>query len=162
MTMTTTLPDARQPSSRASRFAVIAGTALAVALVATVLVTSLRSTPSGSVVPAVSPAVESAWGLRATQLAMSADRGLVDFRFIVLDADKAFNMFQDVNNLPVLRVEGSGKVLRSVVSMATKHDLAAGRTYFLLYRDDAGAVKRGTRVTILFHDGSKIEHVVAR
>ena len=162
MTMTTALPDAGQPSSRKPRFALIGGTAVAVALVAAVLVTSLRSSPGGSVVPAVSPAVETAWGVRATQLATSADRGLVDFRFIVLDADKAFNMFQDVSNLPVLRVEGSNKVLRSVVSMAAKHDLAAGRTYFLLYRDDEGAVKRGSRVTIQFHDGSKIEHVVTR
>jgi hypothetical protein len=49
-----------------------------------------------------------------------------------------------------------------VAAMSTRHDLAVGRTYFLLYRNDEGSVKRGTRVTIQFRDGSNIQHVVAK
>ena len=147
---------------RLRRFGRIALIALVVAIVAAVVWPQLHGSARGSIVPAVNPAVEAAWGLRPTQLAMSGDGGFVDFRFVVLDADKAVAMMQDVSSLPVLRAEGSGKLLNTVVSMSTKHDLAVGRTYFLLYRDDGGAVKSGTRVTIVFHDGSKIEHVVAR
>jgi hypothetical protein len=45
--------------------------------------------------------------------------------------------------------------------MAAKHDLAPGRTYFLLYRNTHGAIKPGSAVTVKFGDLS-LEHVVAK
>ena len=164
--MAMALTDASSSSSarwwRSRRSLVIGLVAFVAAVAAGLINLALRSDPKGSLVPAVNPVVEARWGIRPVQVATTADGGLVDFRFIALDADKALALMQDVNNLPVLRVESSGKLVNSAAAMSANHDLAAGRTYFLLYRNAGGVIRRGTRVSILFHDGSKIEHVVAR
>ena len=163
--MATAVTSNQSTTSSPGRARVLTGAVAAVLVVALAVAAIVHhglQSAAGSMLPAVNPAVETAWGLRPMQLATSGDGGFVDFRFVVLDADKAVAMMQDVNKLPVLKVEGSGRLLNSVVSMSTRHDLIAGRTYFLLFRDDDGAIKKGTRVTIVFHDGSTIPHVVAR
>ena len=164
--MATALTDAGSApgahSRSAKRWVIAAVAVLAAALAATAIAFALRAEPKGSVVPTVNPTVEATWGIRPVQVATTADGGLVDFRFVALDPDKALALMQDVNNLPVLRVESNGKTVNSAAAMSANHDLAAGRTYFLLYRNAGGAIQRGTRLTIVFHDGSKIEHVVAR
>lgn len=106
------------------------------------------------------PAFEQALGVRLTQLAVSADGGLVDVRFLVLDPIKAADLTADVNSVPKLIVEGTGDVVSSAALMGAKHDLRAGRTSFLLYRNTHGAIRRGTLVTVVFGD-LKVEHVVA-
>ena len=138
--------------------AVIVGAAV-LALVAVILST-LRPAPAGDVTVPTNPAIEAKWGIRPTQIAMTADGGLVDFRFIVLDADKAANLMSDPANLPVLRTEDSGVLVDSTQTMI-QHTFDVGRTYFLLYRNPGGAVRPGTPVTILFGD-LKIERVIAR
>ena len=109
----------------------------------------------------VSPEIEARWGVRVTQVAPTADGGLVDVRFTVLDPDKALDLMSDVNNLPVLHVDGSDVVVRSAAAMAPGHNVLAGRTYFILYRNAEGSVRPGTSVSILFGDLS-LDHVVAR
>jgi hypothetical protein len=116
--------------------------------------------PFGSAAP-LSPAIEQQWGIRVTQIGATADGGLVDFRYIVLDPDKALAMVQDVNNLPVLIAEDSGTLVNSAALMAAKHDLAPGRTYFFLYRNTHGAIKSGTPVTVKFGNLT-LEHFVAK
>jgi len=109
----------------------------------------------------INPAIEQRWGVRVKQIGVTADGGMVDFRFVVLDADKAFEMMQDVNNLPVLIAEDSHTVVNSTAAMAARHDLNVGQTYFLLYRNTRGAVKSGTAVTVKFGD-LQLEHVRAQ
>lgn len=108
-----------------------------------------------------SPAIEAKWGVRVTQIGVTADSGMVDFRFIVVDPDKALTMMQDVNNLPVLIAEDSGTVINSSVAMAARHDLNPGQTYFLLYRNAGGAIRHGTSVTVKFGD-LELQHVIAK
>jgi len=155
-------PEAVGPSSgswrRVAGVAILAAAAVALGLLT---VASIRSAPPpGSSVP-VNAVVEARWGIRVSQVAMTADGGMVDFRFLVLDADKAWEMMQSPENLPVLRVEATGTMIVSTSSMAARHDLTPGRTYFLLYRNTAGAVRPGSIVTVIFGD-QRIEHVVAR
>jgi hypothetical protein len=116
--------------------------------------------PVADVMP-LSPAIEAQWGVRITQIGVTADGGLLDFRYLVIDPDKALAMLQDDKNLPVLTAEDSGLIVDSAALMAHKHDLAAGRTYFLLYRNAKGAIKRGTPVTIMIGD-LRLEHAVAK
>jgi hypothetical protein len=106
-------------------------------------------------------AIENAWGVRVTQIGVTADGGLVDFRYIVIDPDKALAMLQDVNKLPVLVAEDSGATVNSAAMMAQKHTLNPGRTYFLLYRNTQGAIKPGRAVTVRFGD-LLLEHVIAK
>jgi len=134
----------------------------AILILGSVLIAWLSSAaaPSSAAMP-TNPAIEAKWGVRVTQVGVTADGGMVDFRFIVLDPDKALAMMQDVNKLPVLTAEDSGTLVNSTAAMTAKHDLNAGQTYFLLYRNTRGAIKPGTHVTVRFGD-LRIEHVVAK
>jgi hypothetical protein len=137
--------------------------ALAAALIGIGFVWHLVAASHASVngpVP-TSPAIEAKWGVRATQIGVTADGGMVDFRFIVLDPDKALTMMQDVNNLPVLVAEGSGTIVNSSVQMAAKHDMNPGQTYFILYRNADGAIQHGTPVTVRFGN-LELQHVIAK
>jgi len=86
---------------------------------------------------------------------------MVDFRYIVLDPDKALAMIDNIKNLPVLVAESDGTVVKSAALMPAKHNLNPGQTYFFLYRDTNGAIKPGTAVTVKFGDMS-LEHVIAK
>ena len=106
------------------------------------------------------------WGIRITQIAATADGGMVDFRYQVIDPEKALQLVQEddkgnLPDLPLLMAENSGMVVNSAAQMPSKHTLQAGIIYFLLYRNAAGAVKRGTPVTVVIGD-QRIEHIVAR
>ena len=114
-------------------------------------------------------AIEERWGIRVTQVGVTADGGLIDFRYIVLDPDKALNMLQDVKNLPVLVAEDSGDIVNSMALMAARHNLQLGRTYFLLYRNTKGAIKHGSKVSVVFSaptvssgQALRLEHVTAQ
>jgi hypothetical protein len=116
--------------------------------------------PISSAMP-INPQIEQQWGVRVTQIGVTADGGMVDFRYIVIDPDKALAMQQDVNKLPVLVAEDSGTLVNSTSLMGFKHTLKPGETYFLLYRNTGGAIKSGTPVTVKFGD-LLLEHMVAK
>jgi len=120
-----------------------------------------RQAGSASVQVPLNPAIEAKWGIRVSQVAVTADGGLVDFRFVVLDPDKASEMMSNVDNLPVLRPDGSQSLINSAAQMTDTHNLRAGQTYFLLYRNSAGALRSGHQVSVLFGDLA-IEHVPVR
>jgi len=102
-------------------------------------------------------AIEERWGIRVTQIGVTADGGLVDFRYTVTDPDKALAMGSEVENLPVLIAEDGGAVVNSAALMPQKHDLVPGRTYYFLYRNTEGGIKSGSLVTVAFGD-LRLEH----
>jgi hypothetical protein len=106
-------------------------------------------------------AIEERWGVRFTQVGVTADGGMIDLRFQVLDPDKALAMIDDVERLPVMVAEGSGQLVNSALPMPARHELAAGRTYFLLYRNGAGAIKPGEPVTVVVGE-QRLEHLLAQ
>jgi hypothetical protein len=116
--------------------------------------------PAANTTP-VNPQIEQQWGVRVTQIGVTADGGMVDFRYIVLDPDKALALQTDVTKLPVMVAEDSGTVVNSATLMAHKHTLNPGETYFFLYRNTNGAIKSGTPVTVKFGDLA-LEHFVAK
>ena len=141
----------------------IVGAAIVVVVTATLITLGILLRPSGpaTVQVPLNPAVEARWGIRVTQVAVTADGGLVDFRFIVLDPDKASEMLSNVDNLPVLRPDGTNTLVNSAAQMADTHNLRAGQTYFLLYRNSGGAVRSARSVSVLFGD-LRIDHVPVR
>ena len=134
--------------------------ALVGGLLALRFLTPPRPVVDPNVVP-TNPAIEDRWGIRVSQIGVTADGGLVDFRFVVIDPDKAVAMMQDVNNWPVMIAEDSGTTVNSAGVMAAKHSLASGRQYYLLYRNTRGAIKPGGLVTVKFGDLT-LEHVTAK
>jgi hypothetical protein len=111
--------------------------------------------------PSTAQAIEERWGVRFTQIGVTADGGLIDLRFQVLDPDKALAMIDSVDRLPVMVAENSGVYVNSALPMPARHDLAPGRTYFLLYRNTAGAIKSGDPVSVVV-GGQRLEHVRAQ
>ncbi len=152
-------PTRGSPRQWALALAVLGGVALIGALLGWRLWLAPRPAPGPPAMP-TSVAIEERWGIRISQIAVTADGGLVDVRYIVLDPDKALAMVQDVRNLPVL-IASNGQVVNSAAMMAAKHNFAPGRTYFLLYRNTNGAIRPGDEVTLIFRD-VRLEHVIAQ
>jgi hypothetical protein len=153
-------PRGRPRSAPRAIVPLIGSLALLAVLIAAGL--AVRGTPfrTGGPVP-LNPAIEAKWGIRVSQVAVTADGGLVDFRFIVLDPDKASEMMSNVDNLPVLRPDGATGIINSAAQMGGHPSLRPGQTYFLLYRNAAGAIRPGTSLSVLFGDLT-IDNVIAR
>jgi hypothetical protein len=96
-------------------------------------------------------AIEDRWGIRVTQIAATADEGLVDLRYEITDPDKAIFLYDEIGNVPKLITEDDGTEI-ALNTLPHEHDLEFGRTYFIIYRNVAGAVKPGSRVSVVVGD----------
>jgi hypothetical protein len=155
-----TAPRGRPGSAPRAIVPFVGALALLAALVVLGLAVRNHSGPAAGPVP-LNPAIEAKWGIRVSQVAVTGDGGLIDFRFIVLDPDKASEMISNVDNLPVLVPDGATDIINSAAQMGGHPVLRPGQTYFLLYRDAAGAIKSGTSLSVHFGDLS-IDNVIAR
>lgn len=104
-----------------------------------------------------SPAVESAWGIQVTSVTTTADGGLVDLRFVVLDPGKAAAAMDGRDVAPRLLVGDDDVVL--FPSMTLHRGLTVGHSYFLLYRNTGGLVRPGHEISVLVGE-LRIGHVV--
>jgi hypothetical protein len=111
--------------------------------------------------PPVSPAIEQRYGVRINMVGVTADGGLLDLRFTVLDSDKAMAMHQDLTIQPYIIDEQTGVKIDSSPTMSHKHQLNVGLTYFELYRNPKGVVQPGRLVTVVVGD-ERLEHLVAQ
>jgi hypothetical protein len=105
-----------------------------------------------------SSSIEARWGVRFTQIGISADGGMVDVRYLVLDADKATALAADVQGTPLLVEESSQRVIYAVAMKAHAHDIQNGGRFYLLYRNTGGLLKPGKKVTITLA-GDRLQHV---
>lgn len=101
-------------------------------------------------------------GVRVTLLGVTAQGGMIEFRYQVLDPDKAGLLLHDAAKRPVLVAEDTGATL-AMLSRPHNHkaDLKAGGTYYFLMANTRNAIRDGTPVTIVVDD-VRLEHVVAR
>ena len=105
--------------------------------------------------------LEAEYGLRVTLVAVTANGGLIDLRFKVLDVDKASHVLHDAATLPQLLVSTSGAVLRAPQPKAHKLNLVDGDSYFLLFPNSGGVIQGGTPVSVVI-DEIRLEPVVAQ
>jgi hypothetical protein len=118
----------------------------------------VESSPSSYTTPA--PAVRSVpleeleerYGIRPTLIGVTAAGGLVDFRFKVLDAEKARILTKDHSLMPVLTVQDSGTRLAlpggGLHSMTFYND----KVYYILFGNPKGEIKAGTPIAVAFGD----------
>lgn len=114
---------------------------------------------------AVSPATEKTatqdlaerWGIEVTAIRLSAHGSMIDFRYRVLDAEKA-SALGNPSVKPVLTDHDNGAQLH-VPSMpkvgqlrSTAQRLRAGKIYTALFTNPGGAVKKGHKVSVAFGD----------
>jgi hypothetical protein len=114
------------------------------------LVSTLRQESNAADIAAQQAAVmaeiEDKWGIRITQVVATADGGLVDLRYQITDPDKAVFLYDDLANFP--KIVTADGVEIAINNLSHEHDLEFGRTYFVIYRNVAGAVKPGGLVTV--------------
>jgi len=105
--------------------------------------------------------LEQEYGIKVNLVAVTADGGLVDLRFTVLDKDKAAHVLHDAATLPQLLLPDKGAVLRAPQPHAHKLALVDGASYFLLFPNSGGLVQAGTSVSVVI-DQVRLEPVSAR
>jgi hypothetical protein len=92
--------------------------------------------------------MEADLGVRFSQAAVVGDGGLVELRYIVLDGQKASTFQNNTKNPPQLKSERTGKIAWRAALMKQGHELRPGQTYYILYLNNAGAIKRGDNIEI--------------
>jgi hypothetical protein len=107
----------------------------------------------------VSEEIEEKFGVRFTSVAITAEGGMVDLRYRVIDEGRAANFGHYTETSPMLISEDSGKIVDVTIMGLHNHRVEPGRTYYVLYRNTAGALASGRPVTIAIGD-LKLEHVV--
>ncbi len=101
-------------------------------------------------------------GVRITLLGLVAQGGMIQFRYQVVDPDKASNLLDDPKLRPILVVEETGETI-VLSSRPHKHgsDVDLGGTYFFMMANAHNAVHDGTKLTVVIGD-ARIEHLVAQ
>lgn len=90
-------------------------------------------------------------GLKVYLIGVTAAGGLVDFRVMITDAEKARLLLQDKANFPVLKIGDSGTILQvSADSQAQELNLESGGIIQLMYPNVNNIVKPGTPITVVF------------
>lgn len=101
------------------------------------------------------------YGIDVNLIGVSAAGGLIEFRYKVVDPDKASAMIHDAKLLPIVVVEDSGATM--VIPRPHKHatELQLGGTYFFMFANSHNAIHKGTLVTLVMGD-ARLEHIVAQ
>jgi hypothetical protein len=101
------------------------------------------------------------YGIQITLIAVTAAGGLVDFRFKVLDPDKARKLVGEPPTMPALVAPGSGLNLMPAHNMMQAIHLKKNAVSYALYPNVRGAVKPGTPVSVAFNQ-LRVEPVTAQ
>lgn len=107
------------------------------------------------------PEIEEVYGIRFTQVAVTADGGLVDIRFQVIDPVKATAVFGLSDHALMLVEQESGMPILGNTMASHGQTYEAGRTYWMLYYNTRGALKIGSVVTLVIGD-YQVENVLVQ
>lgn len=144
-------------------------TMMATLLVLSLLTYALASAPPPAPLESMSETapvqvadLENTWGIRLTNVAVTANGGVIDLRFQVVDPDKALGIL-DEEDFPVLIDEASGKALSKGIGHGGhgSNSFKAGRTYFMLYQNNGSLLDPGSRITVKVGP-VVVEHVIVR
>jgi hypothetical protein len=153
-----------RPRPLQGRTLVIAALALLLAAVGTaamlIRMTAAESGPKAPthvVAAPTSAAIEARYGIRVKQIGLTADGGILDMRFVVLDPKKAHQLAHAGVKMRLV-VEQDNRLLDSEAMAPHGGLLRAGSTYFALFRNDGNLLSAGSRVTLEVGD-LRLEHL---
>ncbi|MCG3206746.1 MAG: hypothetical protein FOGNACKC_00345 [Anaerolineae bacterium] len=86
-------------------------------------------------------------GLRPKMIVVTANGGIVDFRFRVVNKARANNVMSDSALFPRLVVEETGRVLNPGAHHISSYE--ADTAYFLFYPNVGSSVKTGTVLSVM-------------
>jgi hypothetical protein len=112
-------------------------------------------------------AAEQTWGIRPVSLRPTLGGSMLDFRFKVVDAEKARPLF-DRKLKPYLYDPSSGVALGmpedgklGALRASLRNPPVAGKLYYVVFANGYGTVKQGREVTVVMGD-CKLENVVVQ
>lgn len=100
----------------------------------------------------VSKEIEEKFGVRFTFLAITANGGMVELRYRVVDEDKAANFGHYTETAPMIISEDTGDIIDVTIMGLHNHRVEPGRTYYVLYRNTGSALTSGRPATIAVGD----------
>jgi hypothetical protein len=142
------MSDARK--TKVIRFAVLA-------LASCLALAGCATAESGAKHPAAKRSLEEQWGVQIASLRMTAAGRIIDFRYRVIDPEKAA-LLADRHVKPVLIDQASSRKLAVPVApkigslRQTSSKLTAGRIYFILFSNSEQLIKAGSKVTVVIGD----------
>lgn len=146
------------------RMAIALATALAVLLVAAITIArwpEAKADVRAGTTLVTPEGLAARYGIDVNLIGVTAAGGLIEFRYQVVDPDKADTMIHDPALLPTLVIEDTGETL--VIGTPHHHvnELELGGTYFFLLANAHNAVHDGSLVTLVMGD-SRLEHYRVR
>jgi hypothetical protein len=106
---------------------------------------------------------EKKWGIRPLSIRQTADGNMLDFRYRIVDAEKAAPFFSPKIK-PIIIDEDTGAVMAvptvpKVGSMRSTRKPLQDRNYFILFANPDKHIKPGHKVTVVIGD-YRAEHLV--
>jgi hypothetical protein len=138
-----------------SPVALVAAAVLVVAAAVVTLAPSQAARPAAPPRVAKAPvaphsaAIEARYGIRLLQLGLTADGGMLDLRYAVIDPDRSVQLTHGNPVRIKLQSERTGHVLDSEEMAPHGHNERAGATVFMLFRNDSNLFARGSYATII-------------
>ena len=119
---------------------------------------------AGMAVPAGEQSAEEAWGIQALHVRLTANGTMIDFRYGVLDPDKAVPLFRrEVKPYIVDEATGAKFTVPDLPKVgavrSTTRNPVAGQEHFILFTNPNMFMKSGSKVTVVIGDYKK-EHLV--
>ena len=103
-------------------------------------------------------AFEEATGVRVALVAVTGQGGLIDFRYQVIDPDKAV-IVHDPEKPPTLVDEATGQTYNTPwMQHPHSGDFTPGVTYYLVLVNPQGGIKPGSLVSVVIGD-FRLEHI---
>jgi hypothetical protein len=97
--------------------------------------------------------LEEEYGIRIRLIGVTAAGGMVDFRYKIIDADKAEALLNGHGgSMPILVAEDTGAQLLPPDEMMHSPTIEDDRLVFILYSNSNNAIKPGTPVSVVFGD----------
>jgi hypothetical protein len=100
----------------------------------------------------ISPEIEERFGIRITSIVLTAGDGLIDFRYRVLDPNKARELGHYDSTMPMLIAEDTNEVVETTAMGFHTHNVDQGRIYYALFRNTSNRVLHGSQVTVKIGD----------
>ena len=160
-------------------FAFIAAATVAVLVASLAVVVGTRGSGKKDVDPAQAAAIEELWGIRVTRVAVTAGGGLIDFRYIVTNAEKAAAALagtahgheqptdEDLRTSPLLIDERTGFAVTEAQLHQTgrvqteRQSPQAGLQYPFFFNNTNGIFKPGGRASFAIGD-VRLEHLAVQ
>lgn len=113
--------------------------------------------------PAATASPEERWGIQVDSIKLSAAGYMLDFRYRVLDAEKASPVLnRRVKPFLVVDTSGARLMVPNTPKLGLLRQVASGaspdRTHFMLFANPGKAVQSGSKVTLVMGD-MKVEDI---